>query len=111
MDFYSYNKTENVNGFSINDIYWVSADHDVIPRCDDKCATTTNTCTQLENNEEACYIREVYENGKLRNKMITNRSSNGTYIDSKNMYVYQILNAFNLGAGSLVLCYALYSTQ
>lgn len=108
MDVYKYNVSNAVNGFSVNDQLWVNAevsgcDDSVEPEttCKDCSTTTTPTC-------ETCMMKATCKNGRLRREQYQATGANGRYVDTQNLYVFQVLHGVNLFHGICLLAFLAY---
>ena len=106
MDIFQYNRPKEINGYSINDQYWIPAESTTT--CNARC-----TATNVDNgNSDAadCYINEVYYNNQLRNTLYQSTSSNTRLMDNKNLYVIQVIHSFNMLIACAGLLYLIKGT-
>ena len=105
MEIFQYNTPNEINGYSINDQYWVPAN---TATCDTTCV---NCSTSDQTGCSHCYTNEVCKNGQLRNKLYQNSASNAHLIDGKNLYVIQLIHSCNMVVGCAGLLYLAYVYQ
>ena len=112
MDIFHYNQPKEINGYSINDQYWipVNTNSSCNTRCSANANGSLNTAVSPTPDAKDCYTNEVCYNNQLRNTLYQSTSSNVRLIDGKNLYVIQIIHTCNLLIGCAGLMYFIKGT-
>lgn len=104
MQAFKYYDAENeLYGYSPNDVLYVNAI--------EACKTSVPPCdpnSNTEENQKNCLAQELCVNQAMIQSSMQSRASNGRYIDSKNMYVSQIVHCVNLVIGCIGLGVLIY---
>lgn len=103
MEPYKYYNPENeIFGYSPNEIIYVDAPSN----CNELEPCDPNSYTN--ENKKACLAQEICTNQRSIENVMKPRATNGRYVDSKNIYLYQIVHMANLITGCLILALFIY---
>lgn len=106
MDVYKYNSSNAVNGFSVNDQFWVDAE---ISECGNTGTTGCDECDTVGKPAcDTCLKGVMCQNARLRRQQYHATGANGRYVDTQNLYVFQVLRGVNLFHGICLLAYVAY---
>ena len=95
MEVFHYNQKDEIYGYSANQVFWTPS----TSLADCKSVDTKQRCPTLPTRDNNCYQIEQCLNDQLRQVSNTSQSSNGRYIDSRNMQFTTVLHTFTMSAG------------
>jgi hypothetical protein len=113
MEIYPYYQPhdDELFGYSHNDIlYSASLVANTTPACD-HLPVCKPGATDDAANQKACVDRATCENQHRLAQAMQSRSSNGRYIDSKNIYLTQVIHLTNMAISCIVLGVAIYAVN
>jgi hypothetical protein len=98
-----YDPQNEIFGYSPNDVLYVD-----VPsmQCEQLAPCLPSQYTP--ENKKACLAQEICRNQQAISSTMRTRASNGRYIDSKNIYISQLIHMTNLLAGCILLVVVIY---
>ena len=108
MDIFQYNRPKEINGYSINDQYWIPAESTTT--CNTRCTETAVNNATSDSVVADCYTNEVCYNNQLRNTLYQSTSSNTRLMDNKNLYAIQVIHSFKMLIACAGLLYLIKGT-
>lgn len=105
MEIYKYYDPENeLFGYSPNEILYVNVSQSCknLPPCD------SNPNNQKDENTKACLSHQICKHQEYVQTSMKARSSNGRYVDSKNVYISQLIHMGNMIVSCIALGFMIY---